>query len=93
MNQKMFDIITKKYENISDDIEKSILYEKENMFFACKTNGHRYIFEKASIVNFICPKCGESLEFQDNSNIIAELIKEKDKCKLNRKIKIRKIKF
>ncbi len=86
--QKMLNIITKKYENISDDIEKSILYEKENMFFACKTNGHRYIFERASTVNFICPKCGESLEFQDNSNTIAELIKEKDKCKSIGKIKL-----
>ena len=85
---KMLDIIAKKYENISDDIDKSILYEKENMFFACKTNGHRYRFEKASISNFVCPKCGESLEFQDNSNIIAELIKEKDKCKSIGKIKL-----
>ena len=85
---KMFDIITKKYENISDDIEKSILYEKENMFFSCTTNGHRYRFEKASIGNFICPKCGESLEFQDNSNKIEELIKEKDKCKSIGKLKL-----
>ena len=85
---KMFDIITKKYENISDGIEKSILYEKENMFFACKTNGHRYIFENASIDNFICPKCGESLEFQDNSNKIEELKKEKDKCKSIGKLKL-----
>jgi transcription initiation factor TFIIE subunit alpha len=86
--QKMLDIITKKYENISDNIDKSILYEKENMFFACKTNGHRYIFEQASISNFICPKCGESLEFQDNSNKIEELIKEKDKCKSIGKINL-----
>ncbi len=85
---KMFDIITKKYENISDDIEKSILYEKKNMFFSCTTNGHRYIFEKASIYNFLCPKCGESLEFQDNSNIIADLIKEKDKCNSMGKLKL-----
>jgi len=65
-----------------------ILYEEENMFFACKTNDHRYKFEKASEVNFICPKCGESLEYQDNSLIIAELIKEKDKCNSIGKLKL-----
>ena len=85
---KMLNIITKKYENISKDIEKSIKYEEENMFFACKKNGHRYKFENASTNNFICPKCGESLESQDNSNIITELIKEKDKYNSIVKLKL-----
>ena len=43
------------------------------MFFACNLNGHRYKFDEASENNFSCPKCGESLEFQDNKTIIAEL--------------------
>ncbi len=43
------------------------------MFFACKDNGHRYKFDEATENNFACPKCGESLEYQDNSNIIIEL--------------------
>ena len=57
------------------------------MFFACKTNGHRYKFENASEINFICPQCGESLEFVDNTSVIAELMKENDKCKLEGKLK------
>ena len=79
--------ITQKYENISADIEKSIKYEEENMFFTCKTNDHRYKFDNASEMNFICPKCGESLEFEDNASIIAALIKERDKFKLIGKLK------
>ena len=78
--------ITKKYENISSDIEKSIQYEEENMFFACKTNGHRYKFDNASEINFICPKCGETLEFQDNTSVITALMKENDNCKLKGKL-------
>jgi transcription initiation factor TFIIE subunit alpha len=73
----VFDVITKKYEKLSEEIEKSIEYEEANMFFACKSNGHRYKFENASEHNFTCPKCGESLEHYDNSPIIRELLKEK----------------
>ena len=79
--------ITKKYETLSANIEKSIQYEEDNMFFACKTNGHRYKFENASEINFICPKCGEPLEFEDNKSVIAALVKENDKCKLKGKLK------
>ncbi len=75
--EKISYIITKKYEKFSEEIDKSIEYEEKNMFFVCKANGHRYKFEKASVNNFKCPKCGESLEYQDNSTIIGELIKEK----------------
>ena len=46
--EKVSDIISKKHQRNTEDIEKSIKYEEENMFFACKTNGHRYKFEKAS---------------------------------------------
>ncbi len=71
------DILTKKSEKLTEEIEKSIMYEESNMFFACHTNGHRYKFETASENNFICPKCGETLEHQDNSAKIVELLKEK----------------
>ena len=75
--KKLSNMISKKCEKSSAEIEKSIRYEEENMFFACKENGHRYKFEKASVYNFVCPKCGQSLEYHDNSVIIANLLKEK----------------
>ena len=78
--KKVSDIITKKYEKISEEIEKDLKNEEQNMFFTCKANGHRYKFEKASENNFACPKCGESLEYQDNSTIIVELLNEKAAC-------------
>jgi len=75
--EKVSDIISRKNQRNTEDIEKSIKYEEENMFFACKTNGHRYKFEKASEYNFVCPECDDTLEYQDNALRIVELLKEK----------------
>ena len=76
--ERVCEIIQSKYVNISAEIEKSIKYEEENMFFVCKSNNHRYKFENASDHNFECPICGDSLKHQDNSKIILELLKEKE---------------
>ena len=82
----IIEAVSKKYESLSADIEKSIQYEEDNMFFACKTNRHRYKFDNASEINFICPICGESLEFVDNTSVITALMKENDKCKVKGKL-------
>jgi transcription initiation factor TFIIE subunit alpha len=77
---KVSEIISKKYDDLSKKIEKSIKYEEENIFFACKSNGHRYKFEDASRNNFVCPECGETLEYIDNSTVIVELLRDKARC-------------
>ncbi len=71
--EKISEIISKKFEKYSEDIEKSLEYEEGNMFFVCKSNGHRYMFDEASENNFVCPECQNTLEFQDNATIIQEL--------------------
>lgn len=76
--QKVFEILDEKYEKISRELNKSLEYEEENMFFVCKSNDHRYNFEEASENNFTCGECGEPLEYQDNSAIITELKHLKD---------------
>ena len=58
------------------------------MFFACKANVNRYIYENASEYNFVCPQCGESLEYQDNTLIIGELLNKKAKYESMSKIKL-----
>jgi transcription initiation factor TFIIE subunit alpha len=75
--EKVSNIINEKFEKFSEEIDRSIEYEEENMFFSCDTNGHRYKFEEATENNFTCPECGESLEYQDNSAIIDELLRIK----------------
>ena len=84
--EKVSDIISRKHKKNSEEIEKSIKYEEENMFFACKLNGHRYKFEKASEFNFVCPVCSESLEYHDNSKRIVELLNEKATCNSKSKL-------
>ncbi len=84
--EKVSEIISKKYEKFSREIEESLEYEEENMFFACKTNGHRYKFEKASEFNFVCPDCNDTLEYQDNTSRIIELLKEKADSKSTNKL-------
>jgi transcription initiation factor TFIIE subunit alpha len=77
--KKISDILDKNYEKISRDLNESLEYEEENMFFLCKSNDHRYNFEEASENNFTCGECGAALEYQDNSAIITELKELKKK--------------
>jgi len=77
--KKINDIINHKHEDLLKEIEKSLKYEKNNMFFACNANSHRYIYQTASEYNFVCPQCGESLEYQDNTLIIGDLLNKKAK--------------
>lgn len=74
----VFNLLKKESKKLTEEIERSIKYEESNMFFACKPNGHRYNFENASEFNFLCPKCGESLQHQDNSAKILDLIHQKE---------------
>lgn len=78
----VFNILTNESKKLTEEIEESIKYEESNMFFACKANGHRYKFENASEFNFICPECGDSLQHQDNSAKIMELLHQKEVAEL-----------
>ena len=91
--KKINDIINHKHEDLLKEIEKSLKYEKNNMFFACKANSHRYIFGKASEYNFTCPQCGESLQYQDNNTIIVELLNKKAKYESMNKSKTKYLSY
>jgi transcription initiation factor TFIIE subunit alpha len=49
--------------------------EEGKVFYICKNHCNRYLFEFAVELEFICPVCGEMLEYQDNENIIRSLKK------------------
>ena len=49
--------------------------EENNMFFICPQGHVRLDFDESSDYEFLCPACGEELEFQDNTQNI-EQIKE-----------------
>ena len=56
---------------LNEELER----EENNMFFICPQGHVRLVFDDASDYEFLCPACGEELEFQDNADTI-EQIKE-----------------
>ena len=65
---------------ISKDSEKYLTMlneeldrEENNMFFVCPLGHVRLDFDESSDYEFLCPACGEELEFQDNSQTIKQI--------------------
>jgi transcription initiation factor TFIIE subunit alpha len=56
---------------LNDELER----EENNMFFICPQGHVRLDFDDASDYEFMCPVCGEELQFHDNAATI-EQIKE-----------------
>ncbi len=47
--------------------------EEGKIFYTCKNQCQRFLFETAAELEFICPVCAEELEYQDNEMIIKSL--------------------
>ncbi len=75
LNLEQIEIIVKTWKKkILEKLEAKLKYEEENQFFWCGTPGcRRYTFDEASDNLFRCPRCGEPLEFYDNSREIEAL--------------------
>lgn len=54
-------------------LREALEFEENNMFFLCESNDCRLTFDEASEQGFICPLCGKTLEFADNTAIIQDL--------------------
>ncbi|WP_405305073.1 transcription factor E [Methanobrevibacter sp.] len=54
---------------LNDELER----EENNMFFICPQGHVRLDFDESSDYEFLCPACGEELEFQDNAQNIEQL--------------------
>ena len=67
--------IIKDSENYLAMLNEELDREENNMFFICPQGHVRLDFDEASDYEFLCPACGEELEFQDNAETI-EQIKE-----------------
>ena len=67
--------IIKDSENYLNMLNEELEREENNMFFICPQGHVRLDFDESSDYEFLCPACGEELEFQDNTETI-EQIKE-----------------
>ena len=54
---------------LNDELER----EENNMFFLCPQGHVRLDFDESSDYEFMCPVCGEELEFQDNADNIKQI--------------------
>ena len=54
---------------LNDELER----EENNMFFICPQGHVRLDFDESSDYEFLCPICGEELEFQDNAKNIKQI--------------------
>ncbi|WP_405269342.1 transcription factor E [Methanobrevibacter sp.] len=73
--EEIINRIIKDSENYLTMLNDELEYEENNMFFVCPQGHVRLDFDEASDYEFLCPACGEELEFQDNTETI-EQIKE-----------------
>lgn len=55
------------------NLKTKLEFEEGKVFYACKKHNARYPFETAAEREFICPECGEELEYLDNEMIIKAL--------------------
>ena len=54
---------------LNDELE----HEENNMFFICPQGHVRLDFDESSDYEFLCPVCGDELEFQDNTANINQI--------------------
>ncbi len=67
--------IKKDSEEELTELNEKLEKEEQNMFFVCPYGHVRFDFDTAAdpYYEFLCPACGEELEFQDNAEIIENL--------------------
>jgi len=56
-------------------LDNRLSYEKNNIFYACVKGCARFVFDEASENNFICPFCGEELEYMENDRVVETIEK------------------
>ncbi len=74
-SEEVINRINKDSEKYLQMLNEELDREENNMFFVCPQGHVRLDFDESSDYEFLCPACGEELEFQDNSQTI-EQIKE-----------------
>lgn len=62
-------------------LDERLVYEKENIFYACTEGCARFIFDEASEANFVCPFCQGSLEFMENAKVVETIEKQMKELK------------
>lgn len=71
--EEVINRIIKDSEDYLKMLNTELEHEENNMFFLCPQGHVRLDFDDASDYEFLCPACGEELEFQDNADNIKQI--------------------
>ncbi|MBU4339330.1 MAG: transcription factor [Euryarchaeota archaeon] len=58
---------------ILKNLRSKLEFEDGKVFYTCKAQCSRFLFETASDLLFICPVCDEDLEYQENESVVKAL--------------------
>ena len=71
--EEVINHIIKDSEDYLKMLNDELYREENNMFFVCLQGHVRLDFDDASDYEFLCPICGEELQFQDNTETIKQI--------------------
>ena len=71
--EEVYKFVIKEEEAKLKMLNEALETEENNMFFVCPQQHVRLDFNIASEYDFICPECGEELEFFDNTNYLQQI--------------------
>ena len=75
-SEEVINRINKDSEKYLQMLNEELDREENNMFFVCPQGHVRLDFDESSDYEFLCPACGEELEFQDNSQTIEQITED-----------------
>ena len=78
------DVIQKRKLRVIEELEAKLEFEREHVFFICKSENVKVPFNIASECEFKCPHCNGVMEFLDNQELIGSL--ESEISKLHQEI-------
>jgi len=70
--------LSKEQRKLIKNLQTRLDFEEGNVFYVCPEGHIRVLFNDAADLEFLCPMCGEDLEFQDNQIIVDALKKRLD---------------
>lgn len=65
------DLLDSEIKKLVRNLQTKFDFEDKNMFYVCKDNCGRFVFDMVAEIDFLCPNCGEDVVFEDN-----EIVKE-----------------
>ncbi len=71
--EEVINRIIKDSEKYLEMLNNELEREENNMFFLCPQGHVRLVFDDATDYEFLCPVCGDELEFQDNQTTIKQI--------------------